>query len=81
MKVIGQAIARELGQYPVNPTGACALIEPGQVFDVYEGPGLPAWADEVVPRQAQADEVVPSEPARRAKAPKAHKVLSASDIA
>lgn len=61
MKVIGQAVAREMGQYPVNPAGACALIEPGQVFDVYDTPGLPAWADKVVKRKAQPQE--PAEPA------------------
>lgn len=49
MKVIGQAVARSRGQYPVLDSGACALIEPGQTFDIFDSPGLPAWADEVPP--------------------------------
>lgn len=68
MKVIGQAIARELGQYPVSPAGACALIEPGERFDVYDLHGVPAWADEVVEKVEP-----PPPPAKPPKLPKSSK--------
>lgn len=59
MKVIGRAVAREVGQYPVNAAGSCDLIEPGREFDVYEVHGVPGWAEEVV-----AD--APKAPAKKA---------------
>lgn len=73
MKVIGQAIAREVGQYPVSPTGACDLIQPGRQFDVYDKHGVPTWADEVV--EAPAPTPAPSKPTKGPKPP------AAADIA
>lgn len=48
-KVIGRARALARGYYPVNDAGNCALIEPGDEFDLREGHEAGPWFERLQP--------------------------------
>lgn len=61
-KVVGKARALARGYYPVNENGNCALIEEGEVFDLYEGHTKGKWFERLDEPKRKADKPAPPSP-------------------
>jgi hypothetical protein len=65
--VVGRAVARVKGYYPA-PTGVCASVKVGSVFDIVEGYPVDTWAD-ALPADALPAGQRPAKGRRQASAP------------